>query len=356
MSNELWKPPQHGQSEPPQYGQPEPPLRGQAKPPLRWRTQLILFVLTVASVFWAGTLWEDPAAEPPLLIPGASFAVPLMAILLAHEFGHYTAARLHGIPASLPYFLPLPFLSPFGTMGAVILVSERTRKRDALLDFGAAGPLAGLVVAIPMMVVGLNLSTFGPLPRTGLVIQEGQSILYWALKFAVFGPMPAGYDVNLHPTALAAWVGFLVTFLNLLPFSQLDGGHVAYALLGERQNRFARYVFFFPLALLIYNGVTFGIPFLRGDEGVSGQTFVGATLTWLVIFGMLALLRNRAGLAHPPTDSEPQLGPVRKGVAILTLSFFVLLFMPSPWIVYLYDTPAEAPGVGSSQPQPDLTP
>lgn len=353
MSDELWKAPQHVQPKPPLRGQPEPPQHGQAKPPLRWQTQLVLFVLTVASVFWAGAQWEDPTAAPALLIPGAAFALPLMAILLAHEFGHYTAARLHGIPASLPYFLPLPFLSPFGTMGAVILVSERTKRRDALLDFGAAGPLAGLVVAIPMMVVGLNLSTFGPLPTTGLVIQEGQCILYWALKSAVFGPIPAGHDVLLHPTALAAWVGFLVTFLNLLPFSQLDGGHVAYALLGERQNRFARYIFFFPLALLVYNGVTFGIPLLFGEQGFTNTTFVGATLTWLVIFAMLAILRNRAGLAHPPTDAEPQLGPVRKGVAVLTLSFFVLLFMPSPWVVHVYDTPAVAPGAGASQPQPD---
>jgi len=143
--------------------------------------------------------------------------------------------------------------------------------------------------------------------------------------------------VNLHPTALAAWAGFLVTFLNLLPFSQLDGGHVAYALFGERQNRFARYIFFFPLILALYNALKFGHLVFIEDERLSTATFFGPTVMWLILFALLVLLRNRAGGAHPPTDATPRLGQIRKGVAVLTLSFFVLLFMPSPWVFSSYD-------------------
>ncbi len=335
------------------------------KPPLRWQTPLVLFVITVLSVFFAGGARWDLIVDDPLADGvwatvglGAQFAIPLMAILLAHEFGHYIAARIHGIPASLPYFLPLPYVSPFGTMGAVILVSEHVRKRDALLDFGAAGPLAGLVVAIPMMIVGLNLSTVQPLPASGWV-QEGQSILYWGLKYAVFGAIPEGQDVHLHPVAFAAWVGFFVTFFNLLPFSQLDGGHVAYALLGERQNRFARYFFFIPLALLAYNAVRFGVPVFFGDTGLSEFTFFGATAPWIVLFILLLIVRWKAGAEHPPTNSEPELGPVRKGVAILTLSFYVLLFMPSPLVEHIYELPdagAESPATATPGTADDAEP
>lgn len=333
--------------------------------PLRWQKPLVLFLLTVASVFFAGgARWDllfdqTTAASDVWTTAGlaAQFAVPLMAILLAHEFGHYIAARLHGIPASLPYFLPLPILSPFGTMGAVILVSEQVRKRDALLDFGAAGPLAGLILAIPLMIYGLTLSEVQPLPPGGW-IQEGQSILYWALKYAVFGPIPDGSDVHLHPVAFAAWAGFLVTFFNLLPFSQLDGGHIAYALLGERQNRLAKYFFFVPLVILAYNAVRFGVPVFLGiplsfgDQGLSTMTFFGATLPWVVLFVLLFIIRSTAGANHPSTDTKPTLGPVRKGIAIFTLSFYVLLFMPTPLLERQYEPTNEGASASGASDAP----
>ncbi len=190
---------------------------------LRWKWNLALFVVTVASVGVTG---------------GATFATALLAILLTHEFGHYFAARWHGVPASLPYFIPLPLLSPFGTMGAVISMPERIRSRNALLDIGASGPLAGLAVALPVLVFGLLESPIRPISGEGL--QEGQSLLYLLIKRVVLGPIPAGHDVFLTPLAFAGWSGLFVTALNLIPIGQLDGGHVLYALLGPRANRVAR--------------------------------------------------------------------------------------------------------------------
>src|SRR5690606_7442838 len=161
----------------------------------------------------------------------------------------------HRVPASLPYFLPVPIVW-FGTMGAIITMPERIRSRIALLDIGAAGPLAGMVVAIPTMVVGLRLSEVAPLGSDSY-IQEGQSLLYWAIKRVVLGPIPDGSDVHLHPTAFAAWGGFLITMINLLPWGQLDGGHIAYALLGEKQNALARWVRRSLLGLFAYNVILF---------------------------------------------------------------------------------------------------
>jgi membrane-associated protease RseP (regulator of RpoE activity) len=303
-----------------------------------WRKNLVLFLLTVASVFYVGRMWSvEPGAESTW-VGGWQFAVPLLAILLFHEFGHYFAARLHRVPASLPYFLPLPLLSPFGTMGAIILMPRRIRSRKALLDIGAAGPLAGMLIAIPIMLYGLSLSSVGP--RGDAVVQEGQSLLYAALKYAVFGAMPPDHDVYLHPTALAAWAGFLVTFLNLLPFGQLDGGHVAYALFGERQSKLARFVYWTPLLLIAYNFVVYALPVLRevqarGFASIEGDAWLPVTSSlsvWVVLFVLLNVLKRMTGFEHPPVDDH-HLSGGRKAVAVLTLALFALLFMPAPWVV-----------------------
>src|SRR5450432_773501 len=213
--------------------------------PIKYGLNLLLFALTVPSVFLAGSMQVDPTiaqALPKRLLEiwrGWPFAVPLLSILLAHEFGHYIAARIHRVPASLPYFIPLPKLSPFGTMSAIIAMSGRIRSRAALLDIGAAGPIAGMVLALPIMAFGLHCSSVGPNPSTNYV-QEGQSLLYLAMKRVFVGPIPTGMDVQLHPTAMAGWVGFLITMINLLPWGQLDGGHIATAYFGNRYGRFAR--------------------------------------------------------------------------------------------------------------------
>jgi membrane-associated protease RseP (regulator of RpoE activity) len=311
----------------------------------RVRVNLYLFLATVVSVFFAGALYRylfdggrppegtlalvRTVLDPRTLVTGWTFAVPLLAILVAHEFGHYFAALIHRVPASLPYFIPLPLLSPFGTMGAVIAMPDRIRSRNALLDIGAAGPLAGLVVAIPVLAIGILNSPVGPLP-TGDYTQEGQSLVYVGLKYLVLGPIPAGSDVNMHPTALAGWAGLLVTMINLLPFGQLDGGHIAYALFGKKQDRIAFFIQHFLIALFLYNVAVFIVPVLRGTSRLEmGEAVMNSTF-WLVWYAFLWLLAGVSGRAHPPFEPGP-LSPARRVVAWLCLALFVGLFMPTPW-------------------------
>jgi membrane-associated protease RseP (regulator of RpoE activity) len=306
------------------------------------RTNVYLFLATVVSVFLAGAeyvhrgpepagfvAWLRAALDPRFLITGYAFAVPLLAILLTHEFGHYFAARYHRVPASLPYFIPLPFLSPFGTMGAVIGMRGAIRSRSALLDIGAAGPLAGLVVALPVLWWGIAASPVTALPN-GAYTQEGQSILYWLLKRLIHGPIPDGSDVVLHPTAMAGWVGLLVTMLNLIPFGQLDGGHIAYALFGAKQDRFAIWVRRSLLGLLAYNVAAFFGPILLRTSKLSIGLAIANSLTWLVWYLLLGLLARLGGREHPPFEPGP-LSAGRQFVAWLCLILFALLFMPTPW-------------------------
>jgi membrane-associated protease RseP (regulator of RpoE activity) len=291
------------------------------RPGARLRVHVALFLVTVLSVFHAGAGYaagkEMEAAQSlgevvRLLPRGWTFAVPMMAILLCHEFGHYIAARIHKVPASLPYFIPLPLVGLFGTMGAVISMPERIRSRNALLDIGAAGPLAGLVVAIPVLAIGLAHS---PVHAAGGGMQEGQSLLYLALKRIVLGPIPAKHDVFLHPTALAGWAGLLITVLNLLPIGQLDGGHISYALFDTEQNRLARILHRALPLVFVYNLIAYK----SAEPG----------LLWLVWFALLALLARLTGGNHPPTEPG-ELSRGRRGVAVLCLVLFALLFMPTP--------------------------
>ncbi len=318
------------------YAAPPPPVERPRR--FGWALNLLLFVITVGSVLFVGQMYAPPEATSAL--GGAAyFAVPLLLILTCHEFGHYIAARLHRVPASLPYFLPLPILNPFGTLGAIIVMPERIRSRKALLDIGAAGPLAGLVVAIPLMLVGLARSPVIEQAESGYV-QEGQSLLYWALKRVMVGELGPTQDIATHPIALAAWAGFFVTFLNLLPFGQLDGGHVAYALFGRRQDRLARWVKLLPLGMALVSAVRWaGPPLWRGAEQGWSSLPLGAwlpassALNWLVLYGLLSVLERRTGREHPPVDDHA-LGLGRRLVGGLTLAFYVLLFMPFPWVVH----------------------
>lgn len=251
-----------------------------------------------------------------------------MSILVAHELGHYVAARLHGVRSSLPIFLPLPFVSPFGTAGAVIGMFEPIRRRRALLDIGAAGPLAGLVVALPVLAWGLALSEVRPIPPHGL--QEGNSLLYLLLKRLVVGPIAEGHDVFLHPTAFAGWAGLFVTMINLLPVGQLDGGHVFYALLGPRQDKVSRLVHaaLLPLAALSMGVAAWTTRGARLDA-TRALDIAGHGSFWIVWFVLLVVLRRFSGKEHPPTDSEP-LGAARTLAAITCVLLFVVLFMPAP--------------------------
>jgi len=311
----------------------EPPRRE------RYALHLALFLATVASVWFSGATYEalsrDLDGPMAALAHGWRYALPLMAILLCHEFGHYVAARLHGVDASLPYFIPLPKWSLFGTMGAVISMRDQIRSRNALLDIGAAGPLAGLAVALPVLVVGLATS---PVTKTtGGVMQEGQSLLYLLLKRAVIGPIRDGDDVSLNSIALAGWVGLFVTALNLLPIGQLDGGHIAYALFGKAQDRFSRWIHLGLLGLFVLNAYWSVTTLLRmGVNEENAWIAVFNSTFWLMWFGVLHLMRHLSGPDHPPTDPGP-LSPMRRAIAVLSLVIFVLLFMPTPMSTKVFD-------------------
>jgi membrane-associated protease RseP (regulator of RpoE activity) len=218
-------------------------------------------------------------------------------------------------------------------MGAVIGMRDRIRSRNALLDIGAAGPLAGMVVAVPVLAIGLSLSEVKPL-GSGPYIQEGQSLLYVLMKRLFVGPIPDGSDVMLHPTAFAGWAGLLVTMINLLPWGQLDGGHIAFALFGERQHSLARWLRRALLLLFAYNLAIFVLPILRHTSTMPLlQALVNSTF-WLMWFGITALLAFLArGADHPPFDGG-SLTAGRRAIAWLCLVLFVVLFMPTPMATY----------------------
>ena len=302
----------------------------------------VLFLLTIITVLMAGALYSYSGPTPnnisELLLGllgnlgnGIAFALTLLAILVAHEFGHYLAGRYHKTTVTLPYFIPFP-LSYFGTMGAFIQLKEPPKNRRILLDIGLAGPLAGLVVAIPLLLLGLYLSPVSKLPLELPPGQgfEGNSILYLAMKFLVKGemlpqpfsyfganpllywikyyltstPLPSGgRDVILHPVAWAGWAGLLVTAINLIPAGQLDGGHVLYVLLGRKAGKL--------------------LPFIIGALLLLGFVWSG---WWLWVILLLMLGRFYA----EPLDQITTLDPRRRALAVLGLVIFVLVFVPVP--------------------------
>ena len=297
---------------------------------------IVLFLTTLLTTTIQGAIMQHGSSSIFPLTDGLSFAIPLMAILLCHEMGHYIAARIHHVPASLPFFVPLPpGIGMFGTMGAVILQS-RTTDRRKLIDIGAAGPLAGLVVAIPVLIYGLHLSQVGPIEGG---IQEGNSLLYAVLKRLVCGAwLPDhGIDVNLHPIAFAGWAGLFVTMLNLIPISQLDGGHVAIAFFGNSYGRASQFLrkMLLPLAvavtLVVYYTTTHELARAGATGSVSPWTVaVPAGMQWLIWYVMLGLLRRLSGgIDHPPVDDRP-LPRSRAHLFWTVVASFVLIFMPVP--------------------------
>jgi len=223
----------------------------EATPSNKWLS-IALFAITTVSVFIVGM----GMGEKIDLVVGAMFALALMGSLLAHELGHYFVARHFGAPVSPPYFIPMP-ISPLGTMGAIIRMKAPPPDRKALITIGAAGPIAGLLVAIPTLIIGLLMSRVEPLPSEGPFFMEGNSILYALIKFLIFGKfLPGGgEDVFLHPVAFAGWAGLMITGLNLIPAGQLDGGHIAYAILGRKARALTTLIILVLIALgFIWNG------------------------------------------------------------------------------------------------------
>ncbi len=275
-----------------------------------------LFVACCVTTTWVG---------------GIAFGATLMVILTCHELGHYVVGRRHGVEVSLPYFIPLP-PPTLGTLGAVIRMGKPIEDRGKLFDVGAAGPIAGLVVAIPLLVIGLYLSDLAPVkPGDNL---EGNSILYALLKYAVFGRwLPGdGIDVQLHPMALAGWVGLLVTMINLMPIGQLDGGHIAKSALGDSHERWsARLHVALPVIGIVVGAVMLVSARSAGRDWSEAIRYAGTGLTpWMVWTVLLGWMRRQAGEYHPAVGDAP-LDPMRKKLAFAMLVIFLLIATPVPF-------------------------
>lgn len=303
---------------------------GRAKP-RRPIVNIFLFLATLFTTWQAGLIGETPREQ---VVNGLLYMASVMGILLCHEMGHYLMAKKNRIEATLPYFIPFPFpLSPFGTMGAVIAMKGRIRSRNALMEVGAAGPLAGLLVALPIILIGLSLSSVEPRQFAGL--WEGQSILYFLLKRMIHGSIPEGYDVFLHPMAWAGWVGLLVTMLNLLPVGQLDGGHIFYALFGEIHAKVSQAVI---LLLPFVGGIMI---YLANREaaamGLTGDLrfqYVSAGASWFPLGVLLFVFFGRGKRRrHPPTE-DSVLSPRHRAVGVLCMILFILLFIPVPLRIF----------------------
>jgi membrane-associated protease RseP (regulator of RpoE activity) len=280
----------------------------------RYGLHLVLFLLTLGSTTWVGSesysWFQDNlglTVSPILssLAHGLWYSIPVLSILGAHEFGHYALCRVHDVDATLPYFLPAPLIS--GTLGAVIRIREPFPSKSALFDIGVAGPIAGFVLLVPALFLGMTLSNVVPAPTHGSVLFLGEPLLFKLATYAVFGSVPDAYTVNIHPMVFAAWFGMLATALNLLPFGQLDGGHITYATLG----RWATPISVATVATAVC------------------MTFV--SISWLVMTIMMVAMLLMFGPRHPRViyEDEP-LGQARVAVALFALVMFILCFTPVP--------------------------
>ncbi|KKO17932.1 MAG: site-2 protease family protein [Candidatus Brocadia sp.] len=253
------------------------------------RIHVLLFIATFLTTYYVNGPW---------------YSVTIMMILLSHELGHFFMCRKYHVAATMPYFLPLPF-PPFGTFGAVIKMKGLIPDKRALFDIGATGPLMGLFLSIPAIIIGLNLSDVRPVPTdTSDYLGLGEPILFSFISKLVFGHLPDGMDIYLHPVAFAGWAGLFVTALNLLPIGQLDGGHILYALLGKKSAIIYRIgIFIFcVIAILVYPG-------------------------WMV-FAILLLI---FGFRHPaPIDEVSGLDLKRKILGIILFIVFLVSFTPVP--------------------------
>ncbi|HEY9152442.1 MAG TPA: site-2 protease family protein [Anaerolineales bacterium] len=312
--------------------------------PTRISINIVLFILTVLSVMLVGAEQQIAPSLPGVMgqiiaifqtmLTGWPYALSLMSILLAHEFGHYFMSRHHKTAATLPYFIPLP-VPPLGTMGAAILMQGTPKNKRVLFDIGVAGPLAGIIVAIPILFYGLSLSHLSVItPVGGMIEEEGNSLLYLLAKYIMFGkllpapislhgmtlglywlryfftgqPVPNGAtDVFVSSIAFAGWAGLLVTALNLIPAGTLDGGHVIYSWLGDKAAK----LFPFIWGLLIILGI-----FWQG--------------WWLWAFLLLWLGRVHA----EPLDQITQLDSRRRAIAVLVIIIFILTFSPVPFAIF----------------------
>jgi membrane-associated protease RseP (regulator of RpoE activity) len=279
---------------------------------------IVLFLLTFATTTLVGqghyaNFLSEFGAQPvelswALLSGGLWYSLTILGILGAHEMGHYLACRWYRVDATLPYFLPLP--PPFwtGTLGAVIRIREAFPTRTVLFDIGVAGPIAGFVALVPALFYGLSLSTVVPAPAvSSSIVYLGEPLLFRWAAWMTFGSLAEGYTLNIHPIVFASWFGMLATALNLLPFGQLDGGHITYAILG----RWSMYVSLATVGTAVV------------------MTFFSTS--WIIMTVMMLVMLVVLGPRHPRViyEYEP-LGPGRRAVAVFALIMLALCFTPVP--------------------------
>jgi len=288
-------------------------------PPERIWKYVVLFGLTIFTTtlsgmnHYAGFFSGFRDLEIPFLwwelaIRGLWYSGSILAILGAHEFGHYYACRYYRVDASLPYFLPAPLVLT-GTLGAFIRIRQQIPTKRALFDIGIAGPIAGFLVVVPVLLIGMYMSQVIQVPKDfeGQLYELGEPLLFKAAAWLTFGPVPEGYTVNMHPVAFAAWFGMLATTLNLFPVGQTDGGHVSYAVLGRHSTT----VSFLTVACLV------------------GLCFV--SYSWILWAVMMVAMLVTLGPHHPRTsDDHVQLDRGRLWLAAFALLMFVLCFSPVP--------------------------
>jgi membrane-associated protease RseP (regulator of RpoE activity) len=276
----------------------------------------LLFLLTAATTTLTGAehygaFLSEFGAQPvelswSLLWHGAWYSATVLAILGAHEMGHYLACRYYGIDATLPYFIPMPLVLT-GTFGAVIRIREPILHKRALFDIGIAGPIAGFVVAVPALWLGLWLSNAVPLPADFSGLELGEPLLFRIATASVWGDLPEGLALNMHPMAFAAWFGLLATALNLFPIAQLDGGHISYAVFGPRSTS------------ITYGALAIAV------------ILTTISLSWLVWTVMIVAMLFLAGPRHPRVmDEIVPLDAARLWLAVFALVMFVLCFTPAP--------------------------
>jgi membrane-associated protease RseP (regulator of RpoE activity) len=287
----------------------------------RWGRSLVLFLVTVVSVFLAGALEPSVAGGNVFILlnvrEGLALAGGLLSILLAHEMGHYLACRYYGVDATLPQFIPSPWLPMFGlafwrplsligTFGAFIRIRGPIPNRRALFDIGVAGPLAGFLVCLPVLWFGIKAAVVEPVARQGEAIVFGEPLAFQWAERLVHGTLPADQTLAITQLGLAAWFGLFVTALNLMPIGQLDGGHVTYALLRGRSRLISRLGSWACVALLVFSP------------------------SWI----LWAILVRILGRRHPPTlDDEAPVGRGRVVLGIVTLLVFLVCFVPNPVVV-----------------------
>ena len=268
------------------------------------RLHVLLFVLTFMTTLIAGALLNGiiPWEQPEKIYLGLPFSLTLLFILLTHEMSHYLMSRMHHVSATLPYFIPAP--SIIGTFGAVIKMKPPIPDRRSLIDIGASGPIGGFIIAVIACIVGLHLSKVQPSGEIQEGLAFGSSLLFALLTKIMLNVDPEKYDVMLHPVAFAGWIGLLVTSLNLLPIGQLDGGHIVYALFGEKHRWISKGM----LPVLV----------------VMGVLLWPGWVVWAVLMFIL-------GYRHPPVVyPHIQLDRKRKFMGWVSLVIFILTFTPAP--------------------------